>query len=40
MLHDREEQSIKSRFGQKLQIEMERMAQMNTQLLEESGDID
>lgn len=39
-LHNREESTIKERFQQKLEIEKERMVQMNNQLLEESGDID
>lgn len=38
--HDRETQSIKDRFQAKLDLERQRMAQSNNQLLEESGDID
>ena len=39
-LHEREVESVKTRFQQKIEIGKERMAQMNTQLIEESGDID
>ena len=38
--HDREVQSIKDRFLAKLDLETQRIAQSNNQLLEESGDID
>ena len=39
-LHEREIQTVKSRFEQKLVIERQRIASLNNQLLEESGDID
>ncbi len=39
-LHEEEVSLIKQRLQQKTQIEKERMASMNMQLLEESGDID
>ena len=39
-LHEEEVALIKQRLSQKTQIEKERMASMNMQLLEESGDID
>ena len=38
--HEREMQSVKSKFQAKLDLERQRMAQSNNQLLEESGDID
>lgn len=39
-MHEREISSIKNRFGGKLQLEKEKQAEENNQLLEESGDID
>ena len=39
-LHEREVETVKIRFEQKLEIERQRIAQLNNQILEESGDID
>ena len=38
--HEREMGSVKSKYQAKLDLERQRMAQSNNQLLEESGDID